>query len=367
MKKILLIIDNLGSGGAQNQITMLALLLKAEGYFVDIFYYHSLSFYKYRLDKAEIPLFLIEKSTKFGSEVLYSLIKILHKNDYYATISFLTTPNFYNVIARFFSLSKNKTIISYRSRTNIPNLSLMHRVKHRIINRLADYVVFNSYHELNNWLKYQPILKSKSMCIYNIVDMDLFIQRQSYQRKYNLLVVGSIGPDKNGLLVIDALAKIRLKLDVRLTWIGQKIYTLADRKTYLEEMESAIHNNNLNCFWQWIEPSKDIHELYQNFDALVLASKVEGLPNVVCEALSTGTPVIISNVLDHPILVTEGVNGFLFDPDNSDSLANAVKSLYSLSENDYCKMGENARKYSEINFNRNIFINGFMKVINFVK
>ena len=50
MKKILCLIDSLGSGGAQRQITGLACLLKSSGYDVKVLWYHKEDFYKDILD-----------------------------------------------------------------------------------------------------------------------------------------------------------------------------------------------------------------------------------------------------------------------------------------------------------------------------
>jgi len=47
-------------------------------------------------------------------------------------------------------------------------------------------------------------------------------------------------------------------------------------------------------------------------DAFVHPSFYEGMPNVVCEALAAGLPVLVSDVCDHPLLVEKGVQGFLF-------------------------------------------------------
>lgn len=367
MKKILFVIDNLGSGGAQNQLTMLAILLKSRGYHIELFYYYPQSFYQYRLDEAAIQTHKMEKSSKYGFDVVYKLTKLVYKNDYFTIISFLTTPNFYNVLTKVFTFAKSKSIISYRSSTHISRLKIWERLKFNFINSLADFIVFNSFHEQKNWIDFYPNLINKSSCIYNVVDLELFKKRSSYTRKNKLLVIGSVGPDKNGLFIIKALTEIRKKFDISLTWIGQKVYNLSSRKSYLDEMEKAIHSNKISDYWMWEEPIKNVEKQYHDYDALILASKVEGLPNVVCESLSTGTPVIISNVLDHPILVKHEVNGYLFDPNDANSLANAIDMFYTLSDIQYEEMGNNARKFSESTFSSKEFVNKFQKILDLNK
>ena len=45
MKKILCFIDELGSGGAERQLTSLAVLLRKNNYDVDVYCYHQNYFY----------------------------------------------------------------------------------------------------------------------------------------------------------------------------------------------------------------------------------------------------------------------------------------------------------------------------------
>lgn len=362
-KNVLFIIDNLGSGGAQNQLTLLATLLKTKGYNVEVVYYYPQTFYKDRLDKNKIICHYYPKSSKLGISVIFNLVQLINKNKYDAVVSFLNTPNFYNVISCLFSLYKTKTIVSYRSRTNILKLNLFHRIKFNFINKIANKIIFNSFHEMNNWISYYPELSNKSICLYNMVDFDNFKLKGNYKRNNKILVVGSIGPDKNGLLIICALSELLKRKSVTLTWVGQKVLELSERRNYFEEMEFLIIKNNLRDNWNWQEPVKDIANYYHEYDCLILASKVEGLPNVVCEALSCGTPVILSNVLDHPILVQQDVNGFLFDPEEHCSLVNALMQFYGLSDEQYAIMSKMARQRAIELFDKEVFFNLFTEIL----
>ena len=75
---------------------------------------------------------------------------------------------------------------------------------------------------------------------------------------------------------------------------------------------------------------RDIQKLLADSDALILASHYEGLPNVVCEALACGRPILASNVSDNRVLVKDGYRGFLFDPNKPDSISESISSLMKL-------------------------------------
>ena len=57
----------------------------------------------------------------------------------------------------------------------------------------------------------------------------------------------------------------------------------------------------------------DTQAYYQFSDYVVSASEFEGLPFNIMEALYHGKPVIASNVKGHKDLITDGLNGYLYD------------------------------------------------------
>lgn len=74
-------------------------------------------------------------------------------------------------------------------------------------------------------------------------------------------------------------------------------------------------------------PNQKIVEFYKMASVFVLPSKMEGLPNVILEAMATGLPVIATKVGGIPEIVKEGVNGFLIDIDDSQGLADRIQRL----------------------------------------
>ncbi|OQY29469.1 MAG: glycosyl transferase [Candidatus Cloacimonetes bacterium 4572_55] len=72
---------------------------------------------------------------------------------------------------------------------------------------------------------------------------------------------------------------------------------------------------------------EDIAPYLKGCDLFVLASRFEGMPNAVMEAMATGKPVIATDVNGARELVTHGETGEIIPPENPQALAQAIRNL----------------------------------------
>jgi glycosyltransferase involved in cell wall biosynthesis len=85
---------------------------------------------------------------------------------------------------------------------------------------------------------------------------------------------------------------------------------------------------------------------FASADAFVFPSRTETLGLVLLEAMAAGCPVIAANAGGIPDIVTDGVNGYLFDPDDENGAIAATQRL--LSHAGECEMmRQNARLEAE--------------------
>jgi glycosyltransferase involved in cell wall biosynthesis len=68
-------------------------------------------------------------------------------------------------------------------------------------------------------------------------------------------------------------------------------------------------------------------ELYQNAVVHVVPSHYEGLPTVLLEAMSSGIPVVATNVGGNSEVISSGINGLLIPPKSPEDMAKAVSKL----------------------------------------
>jgi glycosyltransferase involved in cell wall biosynthesis len=84
---------------------------------------------------------------------------------------------------------------------------------------------------------------------------------------------------------------------------------------------------------------RELGAAYASADAFIFPSRTETLGLVLLEAMAAGCPVIAANSGGIPDIVTNGVNGFLFDPDDAQGAIRATQNLFA-----DAAMGETMRR-----------------------
>ena len=92
--------------------------------------------------------------------------------------------------------------------------------------------------------------------------------------------------------------------------------------------------------------SEHIPDALRAADIFILPSLQEGLPLSLMEAMASGLAVIATSVGDVPSVVTNGTNGLLVPPSNSEALQHAVTSLVE-SPDLRNRLGKEARRTAE--------------------
>lgn len=72
---------------------------------------------------------------------------------------------------------------------------------------------------------------------------------------------------------------------------------------------------------------KDLAAAFASSDAFIFPSRTETLGLVLLEAMAAGCPVIAANAGGIPDIVTDGVNGYLFDPEDERGAITATQRL----------------------------------------
>jgi glycosyltransferase involved in cell wall biosynthesis len=139
-----------------------------------------------------------------------------------------------------------------------------------------------------------------------------------------LLSVGRIEPEKNPLLLIDALAELVRRGGPRwsLEWVGTGRLVDAVRARAAEL--GIADRVELPGF---VAPGHELLERYRRADAFVHVAVTEGVPQVLLEAMSTGLPIVATRVGGVERALERGAAGLLVEPHDRDGLVAAVERL----------------------------------------
>ena len=97
---------------------------------------------------------------------------------------------------------------------------------------------------------------------------------------------------------------------------------------YEQELRQLAERLGIDDLIEWTGFCSNVNEQFQKMDLFVLPSLFgEGLPMVVLEAMAQGVPVVASRVGGTPEAVRDGVDGQIFEPGNSDDLADKLERL----------------------------------------
>lgn len=345
--KFLLVIDSLGSGGAQRQFTGIACGLRSMGHEIVVLTYYDYQFFGRKLNDLGIKHLCIEKNSRWSISPVFNIRRLAIREKFDAILSFLDTPNFYCELA-LLGIGDIGLVVSERSSYTVAKPSIWRAIMSQF-HRRADFVTTNSFYH-KAWLsKNYPWLVSRLYTIYNGIEFDKYSHGRTRipQDCLRLLGVGRISAAKNIPRLIEALAVFRneARIDLTIAWCGR-----TDSLEVKDEADKLLREMDVEQYWTWHGEIDDIPATMVNYHALILPSLWEGLPNVLCESLASGLPVLASRISDVAVVIEEGVTGYLFNPNSVGDIVQAIQRFSETDEFHRTKMSMACRLYAELNF-----------------
>ena len=193
-----------------------------------------------------------------------------------------------------------------------------HALYENIGNCSADAVVCNSRAVESFVLKTERNVGGKTRVIHNGIPERA--APGSDTRTDGIVVIGMVAnfyPQKEQSLLLEAVGMIKRRFPgIRVRFAGGGLL--------MDEVKRRSAALGLNDIVEFLGVREDVFDLLGSFDIFVHASKTEGFPNVVMEALMAQRPVVASRVGGIPEIIDEGKTGILVPASDAGALAGAL-------------------------------------------
>ena len=363
--KVLFLIEDLGSGGAQRQMSVLASSLARCGVHVEILTYYPDHFFRGVVEESGVQVTMISSRTKLGR--IWAIRRAVRSRAPDVVVAFLSTPA---TLAELAGLPSRQfaLVVSERS-GRMSRLTLRDRA-YFSLHRLADVVVSNSESLRKYIATHAPTLQSKLRVIQNCVDLEKFQPAPCEEASTNrILVVARFSEEKNAVGLIRALAALTntdTPAPIRVDWYGNS-YFRDGRPTnssnyYLSAVAERARLGLEDCIY-FHDHTHELVPLYQAASAVCLPSLRESFSNVLSEAAACGRPLLASDVGDNGQLVVHEENGLLFDPHCIESIATSLRTFLSLSSDERRRMGARSRRIAEVKLAPDRFVQEYVSLL----
>lgn len=355
MKKIVCFTISLGSGGAERQLISLASCLKEAGHEVSLLTYCSDLFYKDYLEQIGLKNNCYDKYSSNFTRFI-ACWRYIRKVKADVVISYLEMPSFMTCLMKMFG-GRFNLIVSERNTTQ--RKTWFDKMRFPLM-RFANHIVPNSHSQEAFIKKEYPYLKKKITTISNFVDTETFSPLSNKQiGERVVLTVARINPQKNIIRYIEAISKIKETYNnVTFKWYG----SITDEE-YYNRCVLIIKERGLENTFIFEKPTENIVEAYRSASIFCLPSLFEGYPNVICEAMSCGLPILCGNVCDNALIVENEVNGILFDPLSIESICASLDQMLQFGKEELISKGSKSREIAINKFSKIEFVNQYMNLI----
>ena len=229
-------------------------------------------------------------------------------------------------------------IIVYSRGFTAENLKIrLYGKLYRTTMRLSDLILAVSEGH-KRILRDYGLASDKIQVIHNAVSVDAFQnskmvdQGKEVFRKLNVpdesaLVVsaGRLSPEKGHRYLVEAIGMLQGSSN-------KTHFVFCGEGPCQKELEKQSKDLGISGICHFVGFRRDLKEIFQAMDLMVLPSLTEGLPNVVLEAFACAKPVVATDVGGVPEIVEDGINGILVPPKRSDLLAGVIKDCLAAPE-----------------------------------
>lgn len=175
----------------------------------------------------------------------------------------------------------------------------------------------------------RPYLKAHSAKV-RIIPVGVDVERFPLAgRKPDGAIVGYLGRisrDKGLIHLVEAAPRVISRAPAARFIVGGRTFTREDAE-YLKGLKTAITERGLDERFEWPGYIDDAPAFLARAAVVAVPSEAEGLGRTMLEAMATGRPVVAFDSGGPGEVITNGTDGILVTPGDSDALGNAIADL----------------------------------------
>ncbi len=316
---------------------------------------------KEKVTELDVKFVSLARKRRFDPMLIWKVAKLIRQENIDVVMTTLFYADVVGAFARLFS--PTKAVFSWET-ISAPEWLLKHRLfAYRFAMRYCDNIISVSQATANWLVEKRGVSNDKIIVIPYGVNLDLYRQGKNHELKQSLGihpdtfvagVVARLHPQKGHKYLIEAAKTIVQKhANIKFVFAGDG--------ELRSELESLVQSANLQDYFLFLGFRNDVKELLGTFDAFVLPSLYEGLPNVILEAMATGLPVVATAVDGTVELIEDGETGFLVPPKDPQAL---VEKIYQLIQDKdrICRFGKQGRKRVELKYSLQMQVSNFQNL-----
>jgi glycosyltransferase involved in cell wall biosynthesis len=311
---VAIVTGQLEYGGAERQVTELALNLPAHGVVPHVFCLGgSDEPFGPVLRAAGIRVSRISRSGGFDVARVMRLAHAFRGGAFDLVHSFLIDTNPYTFFAgrlagirRFLASNRNVSLTRGPVRRRIDS----------VVFRKADSVVVNALAVRDFTAAHFGIAEDRFQVVYNGVDLERFRPETGIPSGRPAIgTIGSLHPKKNPALFGEVCVAVRARFpDVRCIHVGGGEL----RDELAARFGAAV---------EFRGTSFDVERFLPSLDVFLLTSDREGCPNVLLEAMACGVPCVSTDAGGAPEVLRDGVSGFIVPRGDAGALVDRTLRL----------------------------------------
>lgn len=307
MYRVLHVVDSMGMGGIQAFIMNVYRTINKDEYQFDFLLNRHIE-NSYEKEIAELGgiIYFVPSRRKGILKNCRALNDFFMNHQGYIAIHMHESSLSY--IEPLIQAKKNGCYTIIHSHSTGVNNSIIHRILHEI-NKKRIYKYANcciACGELaREWMYGHTKVFDQSVIITNGIDIKKYTYdneiREKYRKEFELegkYVIGHVGrfsKVKNHDFLIDVFAEVlKIRNDAILMLVGDG--------TLRNKVDEKVNNLGLNENVLCLGARKDISNILQAIDVLVLPSFYEGFPVTVVEAEAAGVPVVMSDAITDEVM-----------------------------------------------------------------